>query len=883
MRPTTGAWWMAILAVGALVTHGGTASADPGCGDEVTATEPLPLFWSSTAGSSTAKEDLDAPTETFPAAPQLLNGPAFNARRQPTGALSGRIIYFNSGHGWTADVPDSAASNWFTQRGNSGGVVEDYGNMDQGTLFAAYAWNAGATVVPVRPIGHQKNEVVIDQDDPQVTFTGTWGNSTNTPAYEVAPGSTSQRYRFASTTTGAATATARYSPNIPEAGYYPVYTWVLDGSDRTNQLYRIAHAGGVTETRINHRRVGKGWMWLGSYYFEAGSQPNQYVEINNVEEVGDPGSVVIADAIRFGNGMGSIDRNPLGISGVAREEEQLRYWAEYAQAPASVYDSSTSDANDNVGGAPRYAAYMNRQAEGAITDRVFISFHSNAGGGRGAVGLYNDKNPGVTDSPNQFELADLLGREINDDMWGMSNSTGTDLFPLYTDWSSTSATTFVNPSFDYGELRWDTINNEMDCTIIEVAFHDSASDQPYLKDIIARRYIARATLQGLIRYFNQFGGGPLAMPPDEPRNLRVVNATNGSPDLILNWTAPLQIASERPATTPGNIGGDAPTGYAVYASANGRDFQLLTTLGNVNSYTTSGLANGDARYFYVTATNAGGESFPSNISGGRVQSARPPILIVDGFDRSDQSIALNETFSGVPNRPNLGTFQRVISHRINNFSYVVEHGQAIVQGTTGNAFDAVPNDAVTAGLATLTNYDTVIWILGRESENAAGGTAFDATERTAVTNFLNAGGNLFVSGTDWAYDLGRAGQPIAEATFLNDTLRTTYIGDNANTYTVNGSGIFAGLAMTLSDFNGPVYDARSLDQLGAGAGASVAMSYSGGSGGNAAIVFPGAAPVGRIIGLGFPFETITSATTRADVMDRALIYFNPTSDSFSIY
>ena len=51
--------------------------------------------------------------------------------------------------------------------------------------------------------------------------------------------------------------------------------------------------------------------------------------------------------------------------------------------------------------------------------------------------------------------------------------------------------------------------------------------------------------------------------------------------------------------------------------------------------------------------------------------------MVDGFDRTDQSIALNETVSGIANRPNLGTFQRVITHRINNFSYVVEHGRVI--------------------------------------------------------------------------------------------------------------------------------------------------------------------------------------------------------------
>lgn len=868
-------WWRWVTALTAVValTSGAGAQDDP-CfhGDN----EMLPLWWPSIARGNDTPADPEAPTVTYPPPPTRLSGPALNARRQPTGALSGRIVYFNGGHGWTADIPDSAASDWYTQRGNSGGVVEDYGNMDQASLFAAYAWNAGATVVPVRPIGHQKNEVVIDQDDAAVTYTGTWANMSQTPAYEVAPGSSTQTHRTATTTSGAATATARFTPNIPVAGYYPTYAWALDGPDRVNQLYRVGHAGGVTETRVNHRRVGKGWVWLGTYYYEAGSQPNQYVEITNNELAGDSGSVVVADAVRFGNGMGSIARGSLGVSGFAREEEQLRYWAEAAQAtPSSVYDGSGSDGSDNVSGAPKYAAFMNREQDGGIHDRIFVSFHSNAGGGRGADGLYNDEAPGVTNSPNQFLLATLLGREINDDMWGLSNSTGTDFFPLYTDWTSKLTNTF-SASFAYGELRWDTINEEMECTIIEVAFHDSADDQPYLKDMLARRAIARATLQGVIRFFNQVAGGPLAMPPDEPRNLRALNATDASGNLVLNWTAPLQVASERPATTPGNIGGDAPTGYNVYSSANGRDFSLLAALGNTTTYSHSGVGSNNARYYMVTAVNAGGESFPSNIAGARVESARPPVLIVDGFDRTDQGIALSETVSGIPNRPSLGTFQRVISHRINNFSYVVEHGRAISEGTEQRNFDSVPNDAVIAGTVALTDYDTVVWILGRESENTAGGTVFDATERTAITNFLNAGGNLMVSGSDWAYDLGRAGQPAAETTFLNTNLRTTYIGDSANTYSVNGSvgGIFNGLSMSLSTFDGPVYDARFLDRLGAGSGAVVAMTYSGGSGGNAAIVYDGTPATGRVVGLGFPFETITSATTRADVMSRTLAFFD---------
>ena len=43
---------------------------------------------------------------------------------------------------------------------------EDTGNVDQMTMFVYQCFNAGATVVPMRPVGNQTNEVVLDNVDP---------------------------------------------------------------------------------------------------------------------------------------------------------------------------------------------------------------------------------------------------------------------------------------------------------------------------------------------------------------------------------------------------------------------------------------------------------------------------------------------------------------------------------------------------------------------------------------------------------------------------------------------------------------------------------------------------------------------------------------------
>ena len=128
---------------------------------------------------------------------------------QPTGALTGKIVYTVGGHGITADYPGSGQ--WATQRGDNNDLVEDFGNQDQMTAYVNYLFNAGATVVPLRPVGHQTNEVVVD--NAQATFTGTWSNGADTPYFGKAGDAV--KYR-AATATAQETAVARYTPNIPK-------------------------------------------------------------------------------------------------------------------------------------------------------------------------------------------------------------------------------------------------------------------------------------------------------------------------------------------------------------------------------------------------------------------------------------------------------------------------------------------------------------------------------------------------------------------------------------------------------------------------------------------------------------------------------------------
>jgi len=244
---------------------------------------------------------------------------------------------------------------------------------------------------------------VLDNVSAGVTWSGSWSDSSSTVYYGQAG---ALPYRFANVS-ATETATATYTPNIPVAGFYPVYTWVLAGGNRINQLYRINHTGGQSLVRVPHHMVGNGWVYLGTYYFNAGSNPAKgAVIISNLGEGASPSGVVIADAIRFGNGMGNVDRGG-GVSGYPREEEASRYWI---QRSLGQGQDSGIYANGNVTAPPRMAVEMNRQAEGNMFKRVYIGFHSNAGGGRGVLGLYNNASlfPGTATS-NQFRLAQLTG------------------------------------------------------------------------------------------------------------------------------------------------------------------------------------------------------------------------------------------------------------------------------------------------------------------------------------------------------------------------------------------------------------------------------------------------------------------------------------------
>ena len=851
--PSAHLWlWLSTALAGIVVSKAAVPSSYHPCGGEL-----LNPFLDPPPPPSPDFHEKPQPAVNYGQLPQVNGfGATGAAMRQPIGSLTGKIVFTNGGHGWTAD--SGFASGWRLQRGLTFGINEDYGNADQFNLFADYCFNAGAIVVPLRPVGHQTNEVVLDNDDPSVTWTGTWSNSTSTLYYGNAG---DIAYRFASLA-ASETATATYRPTIPEAGLYPVYTWVRHGSDRGDQLYRIRHTGGESEVRLPHHMVGNGWVYLGQYYFNAGANAaTGSVVISNLRSNAQ-GSVIIADAVRFGNGMGSIDQGN-GVSGYPREDESSRYWVQASLGqgqPVTLYDTTGNDEQDSWSAPPRFSVEMNREQSGAATDRLHISFHSNAGGGRGTVALISSSSPTL----NQTALAQLCGNEVNDDLVNLGTP------PLELAWNDRSTVTY---SGGYSEISNTNFVDEMAATIIEVGFHDQESDAKLMRDPKVRLAVAKASMQAVVRYMNTYAGAPLAFLPDAPQNLRTSGTANGS--VTLNWSAPVSVG-----------GSGTPTGYVVYRSSDGRGFGNPVVLGNVTTTTLTGLPTGTALFFRVAATNAGGESFPSETATCRLPTAGQStrVLMVNAFDRFDRSTNLKQTLTAKAYAPPgaAGTAERVLPLRSNAFDYLVQHAQAV--SAHGFAFDSCANDHVGPGSVPLAAYPIALWANGQESTTDE---SFSATEQSRIATFRLGGGHLMVSGSEIGWDLDRdTGPTAADRSFYNTHLKAD-LGGNANddsaSYSVApvAGGLFSGRAAASFD-NGSLglYRVQTPDILTpSGPGASAALSYNGVAPGAAAIQYDGSAGGGRVVYLGFPFETIGNATRRTEYMASILDFFTVEADA----
>jgi hypothetical protein len=338
--------------------------------------------------------------------------------------------------------------------------------------------------------------------------------------------------------------------------------------------------------------------------------------------------------------------------------------------------------------------------------------------------------------------------------------------------------------------------------------------------------------------------------------------TDAAGNITVSWTAP--------GTGAANGGAGAATAYKIYYGANGYSWANAVITGNVTSYTFApGTLPANMNYFKVVATNAGGESPQRDVVVAKTQTGvKSSILIVNGYDRFGRTTNNFESWPG-----NNGVTERARFRYQNTRDYVAQFAEAVEAFDPTLGVESCQNEQVINGTINLNNYKTVLWISGTES---TADKTFDPTERSLITTYLNAGGKLFVSGSEIGWDLDQSG---VDPTFYNNVLRANYVSDDAGTYNASGAAnsIFAGITgitfdngsdATTGSFN--TYDVATPDVITTSGGSKVALNYSTGT--TAAVQYDSGNT--RVVTMGFPFETITSATKRNQVMAAVLTFFN---------
>ena len=269
------------------------------------------------------------------------------------------------------------------------------------------------------------------------------------------------------------------------------------------------------------------------------------------------------------------------------------------------------------------------------------------------------------------------------------------------------------------------------------------------------------------------------------------------------------------------------------------------TINDPSSYVVP--TSSDVYYYKMTAIYGTDESPESDVysrSSYINGTSFPKVLIVDGFDRTSGSYSFDK-------------------HNFNTtyFKALRNYGNLLVSSCA--------NDAVEDASINLNDFDVVVWFVGDESTVDE---TFNTTEQTAVKNYLENGGKLFVSGSEVAWDLDNKGSS-ADKSFYHDYLKSVYFADG-------GSGRSPATGVVGSDFEGTtvnfgqVYPEDYPDEITANGTASVVMKYANNN--NCAVAYTGTFGAGTepgcVLNVSYTVETSQTQSEIDLLMEKFLQY-----------
>ncbi|MDE6646718.1 MAG: xanthan lyase, partial [Prevotella sp.] len=664
------------------------------------------------------------------------------------------------------------------------------------------------------------------------------------------------------------------------AGRYAVYVSYQTLPNSINDaLYTVWHRGERTQFHVNQQMGGGTWVYLGTFDFDAGYSEFNRVTVSNQSE---HNGVVTTDAVRFGGGMGNIER--FGeVSGLPRALEGARYSAQWAGMPYSVYSSKNGqdDYADDINARSHTvnllgggSCYMPTIEGRKVPIELSLAIHSDAGyarDGQGLIGSLSICTTNFNDGKLNAGISRMASRDLADAL--LSNEL-LDIKYKYGQWNRREL-------FDrnYSETRLP----EVPSAILETMSHQSFPDMRYGQDPNFRFTLARSIYKTILRYVNDSHEQPFIVTPLAPDHFRI--EFKDDDEIRLSWDA---VNDPQEPTAK-------PTGYILYTAIGEADFDNGTYIRSKNSYDMK-LEPGLLYHFKVVAVNRGGQSFPTEVlSAYHHPYATKTIMVVNGFHRlsspairntpeeqgfdldEDPGITYGPTYGWSGRQTNFDRTQMGIESgglgysgeeltgmllAGNDFNYVKTHAEAIAATRQYN-IASCSSEALENGLVALNNIAAIDMVLGLERNDGHSLQAyktFTPTMQHTLQGFTTRGGALLVSG---AY-IGRDNMTGGDQQFLAKTLKCQYAGRNMmQTDYLNGLGTTIQYWAKLNEEH---YAATSTDILQPMKPAYTAMQYADGY--SAAVAYKGTDY--RSFVMGVPFECIQSEKKRSSIMQGIL-------------
>lgn len=742
----------------------------------------------------------------------------------PSAGLYNRNIALWHSHGW---YYEQKFKRWEWQRARVFQTVEDLLPMSFTLQYLIpMLENAGAQVFLPRERDLQTNEVIIDNDTPDVrqgyqeydSKTDKW-STLNNPGYAIgSPPYVSGDNPFLMGTSRiikvdtSGSAKIRWIPSLPEAGKYAVYvTYTAADSNVTDAHYTVFHTGGETEFLVNQQIGGSTWIYLGTFDFNQDlNEAIHRVELTNKST--ESGQYVSADAIRFGGGIGNVSREGQ-VSGRPRFTEAARYYLQYAGMPDTLVYNLNEDESDYkddyqcrgewvnyLRGAP-FGPNKDRQAPGLkIPIDLSFGFHTDAGFTRndtviGTLSIYSSEGseemkvfPDSMSRMTNRDLADILQTQIVNDIRAK-----------------------YDPSWTR-RMLWDRGYSEayrpnVPSVLLELLSHHNFLDMKFANDPRFRFDASRSIYKAFLRYIATQWNLEYVVQPLPVSHFQAI--FNESGKLRLQWQ-PVADPLEDSAV---------PEKYMLYTRIEDEGFDngILVDQPYVEL---PEIEEGLIYSFKVTALNAGGESFPSEIlSVCNMGTDKTPVLIVNGFDRISAAATIEtEEYLGFvdlwdegvshgydmnyigsqydiladspwldDDEPGHGASFGDMETKLipgNSFDFPHFHGKSLREA--GYSFVSSSDEAVWDGQLDINNYTLLDLILGEEKE-VSGPKNFSPREfrglpkefQEKITAYTQAGGNLFMSGAYVGFDLFDNGNDSLDMQFGEEVLKYTFRTDHA--------------------------------------------------------------------------------------------------------